>query len=116
MPRSFDSAASLLIKHTWRRRYGKSRRCSSESNCARGQDGWPSSVGADPGAVETSRFDQFVELHLHEGHIAITAHNVTGRRGGAGIRDFPDHLETLPDALTTIDTSSRAGASISCKK
>lgn len=46
----------------------------------------------------------------------FTAHNVSGRGAGAGIREFLDHLETLPDAVTTIDTTSRAGISISCKR
>lgn len=44
----------------------------------------------------------------------FTAHNVSGR-GGAGIREFLDHLQTLPDAVTTIDRTSSAGISISCK-
>ena len=44
----------------------------------------------------------------------FTAHNVSGRPQ-AGIREFLAHLETLPDARTTIDTSSRAGISITCK-
>jgi predicted O-methyltransferase YrrM len=46
----------------------------------------------------------------------FTAHNVSGRGAGGGIREFLDHLATLPDAVTTIDKSSRAGVSISCKK
>jgi caffeoyl-CoA O-methyltransferase len=46
----------------------------------------------------------------------FTAHNVSGRGVGRGIRDFLDHLKTLPDAATTIDTSSRAGLSVSCKR
>jgi predicted O-methyltransferase YrrM len=46
----------------------------------------------------------------------FTAHNVSGQGAGGGIRDFLAHLETLPDALTTIDRSSRAGVSISCKR
>ena len=46
----------------------------------------------------------------------FTAHNVSGRGAGAGIRDFLAHLETLPDAVTTIDTTSRAGVSITCKR
>ena len=46
----------------------------------------------------------------------FTAHNVSGRGAGAGIREFLDHLKALPDAVTTIDTSSRAGVSISCKR
>ena len=45
----------------------------------------------------------------------FTAHNVSGRGAGVGIREFLAHLTTLPDAVTTIDTSSRAGLSISCK-
>jgi hypothetical protein len=32
------------------------------------------------------------------------------------IRDFLSHLKTVPDAVTTIDRSSRAGVSISCKR
>ena len=46
----------------------------------------------------------------------FTAHNVSGRGAGAGIREFLDHLAALPDAVTTIDRSSRAGVSISCKR
>jgi predicted O-methyltransferase YrrM len=46
----------------------------------------------------------------------FTAHNVSGRGAGRGIREFLSHLETLPDAVTTIDTSSREGISISCKR
>ena len=44
----------------------------------------------------------------------FTAHNVSG--AGGGILDFLSHLKTLPDAVTTFDTSSRAGISISCKR
>ena len=46
----------------------------------------------------------------------FTAHNVSGRGGGPGIREFLAHLKTLPDGVTTIDTSSRAGISITCKR
>jgi predicted O-methyltransferase YrrM len=46
----------------------------------------------------------------------FTAHNVSGTGAGGGIREFLDHLKTLPDATTTIDTTSRAGISISCKR
>lgn len=46
----------------------------------------------------------------------FTAHNVAGRGAGPGIREFLDHLKTLPDAVTTMDNSSRAGISISCKR
>ena len=46
----------------------------------------------------------------------FTAHNVSGRNPGAGIREFLAHLKTLPDAVTTIDTTSRAGVSITCKR
>jgi predicted O-methyltransferase YrrM len=46
----------------------------------------------------------------------FTAHNVSGRGGGRGIDEFLSHLKSLPDAVTTIDTSSRAGISISCKR
>jgi predicted O-methyltransferase YrrM len=45
----------------------------------------------------------------------FTAHNVSGRVAG-GIREFLDHLKTLPDAVTTFDRTSRAGISISCKR
>jgi predicted O-methyltransferase YrrM len=45
----------------------------------------------------------------------FTAHNVTGRVAGA-IGEFLAHLETLPDADTTIDRSSREGISISFKR
>lgn len=46
----------------------------------------------------------------------FTAHNVSGMFAGSGIRAFLSHLQTLPDAVTTFDTSSRAGISISCKR
>jgi predicted O-methyltransferase YrrM len=48
----------------------------------------------------------------------FTAHNVSMRRGGrgGGIQEFLDHLETVPGLETTIDTSSRAGVSISYKR
>ena len=46
----------------------------------------------------------------------FTAHNVSGQGAGAGIREFLAHLKTLPDATTTIDRSSRAGVSVSCKR
>jgi caffeoyl-CoA O-methyltransferase len=46
----------------------------------------------------------------------FTAHNVSGSGAGPGIREFLEHLKTLPDAVTTIDTSSSAGISISCKR
>jgi predicted O-methyltransferase YrrM len=45
----------------------------------------------------------------------FTAHNVSGRVG-SGIHEFLAHLKTLPDARTTIDTSSPAGISISYKQ
>jgi len=45
----------------------------------------------------------------------FTAHNVSGRAAG-GITEFLTHLKTLPDAETTVDTSSRAGISISYKR
>ena len=44
----------------------------------------------------------------------FTAHNVSGSM--RGIPEFLAHLKTLPDATTTIDTTSRAGMSITCKK
>ncbi len=47
----------------------------------------------------------------------FTAHNVSMRRGGMGdaMQKFLDHLKTVPGLKTTIDTSSRAGLSISYK-
>lgn len=45
----------------------------------------------------------------------FTAHNVTGRVAG-GIGEFLAHLKSLPDADTTIDTSSSAGISITYKR
>lgn len=45
----------------------------------------------------------------------FTAHNVSGFMGG-GIREFLSHLDTVPDAITRFDTSSRAGISITCKR
>ena len=44
----------------------------------------------------------------------FTAHNVSGM-GGAGIREFLSHLETVTDGITRFDTSSRAGISITCR-
>jgi caffeoyl-CoA O-methyltransferase len=46
----------------------------------------------------------------------FTAHNVSGRGAGAGIDEFLAHLKTLRDAVTTIDKTSSAGISISCKR
>lgn len=46
----------------------------------------------------------------------FTAHNVSGLFVGGGIRDFLAHLKTVPDGVTTIDTSSREGISVTCKK
>ena len=46
----------------------------------------------------------------------FTAHNVSGTGAGGGIREFLDHLKTLRDGSTTIDTTSRAGISITCKR
>jgi caffeoyl-CoA O-methyltransferase len=46
----------------------------------------------------------------------FTAHNVSGSFVGAGIREFLAHLNTLPDAVTTMDRSSREGISITCKR
>jgi caffeoyl-CoA O-methyltransferase len=46
----------------------------------------------------------------------FTAHNVSGSFVGQGIRDFLAHLKTVPDGVTTIDTSSREGISVTCKR
>jgi predicted O-methyltransferase YrrM len=46
----------------------------------------------------------------------FTAHNVRDLGRDRGISDFLARLKTLPDAATTIDTSSRSGVSISCKR
>ena len=46
----------------------------------------------------------------------FAAHNVAGRGSGPGIPEFLEHLETLTDAETTIDRTSDAGLSISCKR
>jgi predicted O-methyltransferase YrrM len=46
----------------------------------------------------------------------FTAHNVSGRGAGRGIDEFLAHLETLADAVTTFDNSSRAGISITCRR
>lgn len=43
----------------------------------------------------------------------FTAHNVSGRM--RGIREFLDYMRSLPDGKTTIDNSSGAGLSITCK-
>ena len=44
----------------------------------------------------------------------FTAHNVRNTRQ-RGIGEFLDHLKTVSDATTTIDRSSSAGISITCK-
>ena len=44
----------------------------------------------------------------------FTAHNVGSARQ-SGIREFLDHLKTVRDATTTIDRSSTAGVSITCR-
>lgn len=44
----------------------------------------------------------------------FVAHNVTMRN--EGIREFLEHLKTVENAQTTIDTQSRAGLSITCKR
>ena len=46
----------------------------------------------------------------------FTAHNVSGRNAGGGIREFLAHLKTLSDGDTAIDRSSSAGISITCKR
>jgi predicted O-methyltransferase YrrM len=43
----------------------------------------------------------------------FTAHNVSARMGGIG--EFLDYLKTVRDGTTTIDRSSSAGLSITCK-
>jgi hypothetical protein len=45
----------------------------------------------------------------------FTAHNVAGRVS-RGIAEFLAYMKALPDATTTVDTSSNAGVSISCKR
>jgi predicted O-methyltransferase YrrM len=44
----------------------------------------------------------------------FTAHNVGSTRQ-SGIREFLQHLKTVGDATTTIDRSSAAGVSITCR-
>lgn len=44
----------------------------------------------------------------------FTAHNVSMRQ--SGIREFLDHLKTVEDGETTIDSKSSAGTSITCKR
>ncbi len=47
----------------------------------------------------------------------FTAHNVSVRMlQSGGIREFLDHLKTVPDAETTIDRGSNAGLSITFKR
>lgn len=46
----------------------------------------------------------------------FTAHNVTDLGRGPGIAEFLAFVRGLPDATTTIDTSSRAGVSMTCKR
>ena len=45
----------------------------------------------------------------------FTAHNITGQGRSRGIREFLEHLESLPNMKTTIDRSSYSGISISYK-
>ena len=45
----------------------------------------------------------------------FTAHNVGSSRQ-RGIREFLAHVKTVKDGTTTIDSSSSAGVSITCKK
>jgi caffeoyl-CoA O-methyltransferase len=45
----------------------------------------------------------------------FTAHNVGSARQ-RGIREFLGHLKTVRDGTTTIDTTSSAGVSITCKQ
>ena len=44
----------------------------------------------------------------------FTAHNASNT-GMAGIREFMDYVKSLPNFRTTVDTTSRAGISISYK-
>ena len=47
----------------------------------------------------------------------FTAHNVSARMfGGGGAREFLSHVKSLPDAETSIDSSSSEGISISYKR
>jgi caffeoyl-CoA O-methyltransferase len=46
----------------------------------------------------------------------FTAHNVSGLFVGQGIRDFLAHLQTVSDGVTAINTSSREGISVTCKR
>ena len=45
----------------------------------------------------------------------FTAHNVAGRVS-RGIAEFLAYMKALPDATMTVDTSSSAGVSVSCKR
>ena|SRR5688572_26642356 len=45
----------------------------------------------------------------------FTAHNVASS-GQSGIREFLAHLKTVKDGTTTIDRSSSAGVSITCRR
>jgi predicted O-methyltransferase YrrM len=45
----------------------------------------------------------------------FTAHNVASA-SQRGIREFLEHLKTIADGTTTIDTRSSAGVSITCKR
>jgi caffeoyl-CoA O-methyltransferase len=46
----------------------------------------------------------------------FTAHNVSGRGAGRGIAEFLAHVKMLADGETTIDRTSSAGMSITCKR
>jgi caffeoyl-CoA O-methyltransferase len=45
----------------------------------------------------------------------FTAHNVRSTRQ-SGIREFMDHLKTVRDGTTTVDRSSSAGVSMTCRR
>jgi predicted O-methyltransferase YrrM len=46
----------------------------------------------------------------------FTAHNISQRRGGGGIREFVDYIQNLPNFQTTIENDRSSGISISYKK
>jgi hypothetical protein len=52
--------------------------------------------------------------HSSFSNVLVTAHNASNT-GIAGIREFMDYVKSLPNFKTSIDTTSRAGISISYK-
>ena len=63
--------------------------------------------------LATKEKRDYVDPKLEVGG-CFTAHNISGRRGG-GIREFIEHVESLPNYETTVDRRG-GGVSISYKR